>query len=432
MTSTKKSSCRISLFSSLLLALLVSACGGGGGGDGPNPPSLPANVANVYVSSGGTLNAPPNSPFVTITLCQPDESTNCILIDNILVDTGSVGLRVFAQPINAPAISNLNLIQQTVTGNAGDDPIAECMSFVQGVTWGPVQYATLQIGGNNNAGEIATNFPIQVIGDSGFNSIPTSCSNDSQGFPFDIYNDPVSFGANGVLGIGPFQNDCGVFCTGPNPVNMYYECDTNGNNCAVIARSQDLQVPNPTAQFPVDNNGVILTLPNISPAGAEFVVGSLTFGIDTQDNNTSLNANTILIDNNPNSTTYSFFSTILDDGSFYPFSFFDSGSNGFFFNPLINLTECFSYPGFYCPGTTLTYNAEISGIAGSTPPVVVDFDVADASDLFNGSNTAFNDLAGPTDSGTFDWGLPFFYGTSVYVAIDGATTNQAAGPYFGF
>jgi hypothetical protein len=429
MTNSKKSNCLTSIAFPLLITLLVSACGGGGGGNGPTPPpSLANNVANIYVSSGGTINAPPNTPYVTITLCEPNNLNNCMTINNIMVDTGSVGLRVFAKPLGTAPLSSLNLVQQTVSGNPGDAPIAECYPFTQGSTWGPVKYATLLVGGDNNDGETASNFPIQVIADPGFSSIPTSCSQNTTR----LLNDIASFGANGVLGVSLENFDCGEQCINGSFPNIYYNCNTNGANCIIQEQEPINQLPNPVMLFDTDNNGVIITLPVISDSGAEFVSGILTFGIDTQSNNTSLNTNTIFVDNNPSSTTFGYFDTTLNnDGSVYPFSFFDSGSNGLFFNPATPIAPCAVYKGFYCPGTTLSFNATVSGLPGSTSPTI-NFDIADASFLFNSSNTAFNNLGGGTDNLVFDWGLPFFYGRSVYVAIEGGVTNTGVGPYFGF
>ena len=52
------------------------------------------------------------------------------------------------------------------------------------------------------------------------------------------------------------------------------------------------------------------------------------------------------------------------------------------------------------------------------------------------SLVAFASLAGTypdtSDTDTFDWGLPFFYGRSVYTAIQGAVTSVGTGPYVAF
>jgi len=47
--------------------------------------------------------------------------------------------------------------------------------------------------------------------------------------------------------------------------------------------------------------------------------------------------------------------------------------------------------------------------------------------------TAFPDLGGmnPT-TGSFDWGLPFFYGRRIANAIEGYTTSAGTGPYVAF
>ena len=39
---------------------------------------------------------------------------------------------------------------------------------------------------------------------------------------------------------------------------------------------------------------------------------------------------------------------------------------------------------------------------------------------------------GPDASTTFDWGLPFYYGRTVYTAIQGAVTAVGTGPYVAF
>ena len=53
------------------------------------------------------------------------------------------------------------------------------------------------------AGETAGNVAVHVIGDSAY-TIPTACSGTG------TTEDTVAeFGANGILGVGPFIEDCG-------------------------------------------------------------------------------------------------------------------------------------------------------------------------------------------------------------------------------
>ena len=73
----------------------------------------------------------------------------------------------------------------------------------------------------------------------------------------------------------------------------------------------------------------------------------------------------------------------------------------------------------------------------------VTFYVGNAETLFNSTNTAFNDIAASSGSQSaycqngssncsFDFGLPFFFGRNVYVAISGANTPVGFGPYFAY
>ena len=404
---------------SLSLTLLVSACGGAiSFGPTPPPPSQPNSVPISVTNGGSSFNAGSNTLYVSITLCSPNNASNCTTIDNILVDTGSIGLRVFAQPINAAPLSTLNLTQQTATGNQGGNPIAECLAFVQGATWGPIKYATLQIGGKT-----VNNLAIQVIADPGFSSIPSACTDQDV-----TINDAASLGANGILGIGLRRQDCGVDCTSASPaLNRYFNCDVNGQHCSNTAQSLVNQVQNPVTLFSSDNNGVIITLDPVPSSGAAFVNGTLTFGIDTQNNNISRNNNTIVVDK------YGYFTTTLN-GTNFPQSFFDTGSNGYFFNlPGFNPLCGAPFWGFYCTNDITQFTAIISGASGSTSPANVDFSIANAAVLFsNVGNEAFNDLGGTNFPKEFDWGLPFFFGKSVYFAIDGGTTSRGNGPYVGW
>ena len=58
-------------------------------------------------------------------------------IDGVLIDTGSVGLRVLASALSLP------LSQQT---DAAGNAIGTCGQFQDGYTWGPVKTADIRIG----------------------------------------------------------------------------------------------------------------------------------------------------------------------------------------------------------------------------------------------------------------------------------------------
>jgi hypothetical protein len=58
------------------------------------------------------------------------------------------------------------------------------------------------------------------------------------------------------------------------------------------------------------------------------------------------------------------------------------------------------------------------------------FHLGNADTLFNTnpSFTALPDLAGPTNSGTFDLGLPFFFGRNIYTGFE----TNSVGPYYAY
>jgi hypothetical protein len=358
-----------------------------------------------------TVNAGPpganyaNGAFTSVTVCVPGTST-CQTIDGVLVDTGSSGLRLLASALT------ISLPQQTSAGN----PVYECLPFVIGYTWGPVQTADIEM-----ASEKASSVPIQVISGSPPSSSPCTPPNENS-------DSVASLGANGIVGVGTFPQDCGDGCAtaGPSNPDLYYECPSSGSACTVVAESLAQQVQNPVALFSTDNNGVIIELPAVTAPEAT-LSGSLIFGIGTQSNN-GLNGATVypMAPTGPNTGD---FTTTLN-GTVYDQSFIDSGSNGFFFPDSIPVC---SGGDFYCPSSTENLSATNAGYAG-TPTGTVNFSVANADDLFNDNPTAtvFSQLAGPSTIDSFDWGLPFFYGHNVYTAIYGASTPGGTGPYWAY
>ncbi len=393
-------------------AILLVACGGGGGGSsgslggGGGPASLPSgsNVAPITVDSGpaGTV----NTPFVSVTLCEPG-TANCQSIDHVLVDSGSSGLRI---------ISSKLTLSLPAARDSGGNAIAECGQFADGSTFGAVRTADVKI-----AGEQASSLPVHVIGDPAMPTIPADCL--ATGPP---QNSVQSFGANGVLGVAVFREDCGGACASAVVPATYYSCPASG--CVPVAMPLAGQVQNPVAKFQANNNGVAIVLLPVDPAGAALVAGALVFGIGTQTNNAPGRANVLPLD--PNFGTL----TTRYNGQTLRNSFVDSGSNGLFFADS-SLPECTGNlaPGFYCPLTSQNYSAMLQGTNGTA--VNVSFNVANANALLNGNATfiAFGNLAGTNPlASSFDWGLPFFYGRTVFFAIEGRSTPAGTGPYLAF
>ena len=384
--------------------------GSGGGSPGTSAPTGP-NVVSVVVNGGPTSTAPDvNTLFTTVTVCAPGSTTNCQTIDNIQVDTGSYGLRILS------SVLTISLPTQTASDGG---TLVECTAFADGYSWGPVALADVQV-----SGETASSVPVQVIGSSSFPNVPADCS--SVGPAEDTV---ATFGANGIIGIGVFAQDCGSGCTTTVDNQVYYSCTSGSVQCEPIAvPSLASQVTNPIALFPTDNNGVIIQLPSVSAGGAATVSGYMIFGVDTETNNASGSQTILTVDQ-----SFGDFTTVFNDQSL-PMSFLDTGSNGTFFNDS-SITACMEsgFANFYCPTSTLDLSATLQGQNGTS--VSESFSVGDAETL-NGNFTAAPTLAGtfggPDSATTFDWGLPFYFGRSVYTVIQDATTKVGTGPYVAF
>ena len=352
---------------------------------------LPITVNGPLCSA----NSYPNKPCVSVTICTPGTST-CQTIYDILLDTGSIGLRVF-KSVLGPGIS---LTQVT----NGADSLAECIQYMDGsAQWGPVQRAGVVLGN-----EPAVLVPIQVI-DPTFGTVPLSCVTQDQ--------NPAAAGYNGILGLGLFIEDCGAFCATHSINQTYYSC--SGSTCIGTSVPLLNQVQNPVALLPRDNNGVTLQLPAISSNGTSSVNGILVLGIGTQANNTPSGVTTYPTDQSGD------FVTVYNNVS-YNQSFIDSGSNGLFFPG--SLPQCF---GWFCPSSATNLSAVNKGVTGS-PSATVSFQIGNFNTLvLHTSNNVFNNI-GAYSAGGFDWGLPFFFGKNVTIGIEGKPSILGTGPYWAY
>ena len=423
---------RANLLAALIGVLCVAGCGGGtglggtglggtSGGGGTTPTGSNVQAITVDTGPAALVNAGTpavNTAYTTVTVCSPGSTTNCQTIDHIQVDTGSSGLRILA------SVLTISLPLQV---DSNSNVIAECTQFVDGSSWGPIRQADVKVGG-----ETASTQEVQVIGDAAYPTVGAGCTGTAE-------NTVTAFGANGILGVGPFIQDCGQGCEVQGHA-VYFTCPTS-TTCADTGMPLTLQVANPVASFATDNNGVIIQLPTVASAGAAAVDGYLIFGIGTQSNN-GLGSATVFPLGSSGELTTNYNQTALQS------SFIDSGSNAYYF-PDSTIAVCASNtsaPGFYCPASTLSLSATmVSPVNGTS--LSVGFSVASATSLFSGSTViaAANNLAAPSTSvnntggsstfnggDSFDWGLPFYFGRSVYTAIETRTTSGGTGPYFAF
>jgi hypothetical protein len=318
-------------------------------------------------------------------------------------------------------------------------------------TYGAMVNADVQIGG-----ETASSVPVQLMGLQPDGWSPPSDAN-CEGSNAQYVSTVAAFGANGILGVGPFAEDCGTSCAGRAGTvidTVYYGCASNVVGCspeAPAALSAGQPLTNPVTMFLQDNNGLIIELPSIpltggTDVGAQTVTGQILFGIGTESNN-ALSTQTVV----PADPTLGTIVTTYN-GQPLTSSFLDTGANAYLFgnSSETSITQCpttgsQSDPGYYCPTTADPLSATLSGAttnsatSAATPPPPVSFSIANAVTLNSASNAAFDNLGGllpgsysADASSMFVWGLPFFYGRDVVIAFAGYNTSAGNGPYYAF
>ncbi len=384
---------------------------------GFGPKGNTGNVATNYY----------NGIFTTVTVCQPG-TTNCVDIPNVLVDTGSIGLRILSTQLTGLTLPQIN-------DGQGND-LYECVQYGDlSFTWGPVQSATVQIGGETASQIPGTSansgVPIQIISAPGTGIAVPNIACATGGGPSD--NTVQVLGANGILGIGNFINDCGSDCASAATASSvspypYWLCSATGV-CQSAIVSEQSQLWNPVSAFSSTNtNGVMIQLPAIPAAGQETVSGTLTFGIDTQTNNAIPDTATIYeLDQ-----TGSFASTVFGGVTYTSAGFLDSGTDALYVSDHTTLTSVTGISTvdctdnlFYCPSSPLSINLTNSGANGTSGTVTLNIANADLLFSSNPNFAAFNNLG--SDSGTspatdfFQLGLPFFFGRTVFIGIEGAS-----------
>lgn len=128
---------RFALISMIALATLALAgCGGSSSSPSPNPTPTKVNNTQPIEVNLGPANDYPNGVFTTVTICKPGTST-CQDIPDVLVDTGSDGLRLLS--------SQVTVSLPAVTDNSSN-PLQECVGFSDGsYVWGGVVSADIKL-----------------------------------------------------------------------------------------------------------------------------------------------------------------------------------------------------------------------------------------------------------------------------------------------
>jgi hypothetical protein len=411
---------RATTFAAVLsTAFLLAACGGGGGGSSSTSTASNSSSSNTASSSSLASNAVavsvdagidgrrPNVPYVSVTICTPGTST-CQTIDHVILDTGSFGLRLLASAVTVP------LTAKTLNGMT----LGECVGFADGYVWGAIRSADVTLGT-----QLISNAALQVIGDTSTPSMPTACATTGG-----VARNTVStLGANGILGIGQKIADCGTACATTAVAGAYYTCSgTSNGTCNAAAVPMAQQVQNPVSLLSADNNGSVLIMPAVASTGATTATGQLLFGIGTRTNN-ALGSATVVKTDSAGQFTANFNSNVQQG------SYIDSGSNGIFVDDS-SFAVCSDNASFFCPSNTATFTTTLSSTV-DTSSATTSVVIANAATLLsaaNGTDNALPGLAGKGFTDGLDLGLPFFFGKSVFTALEGASTPGGTGPYVAF
>jgi hypothetical protein len=404
----------------LLMCVTLGACVGSNNGTTAStvPPTPVANTVTLSVDTGPTAaTGQVNHPYVTVKVCAAGSTTSCASIDHVLLDTGSVGLRLVRSVLTAQSVT------LTASTDATGQTVEECVTFGGGQTWGPVALADVTL-----AGEIAHKVPVQVLDDTS-SSAPPPASCGANGT---LINSVSTWGANGVLGLGVFTEDCGPACVSPaTPLPFYYGCTAAGV-CTAENMALTGQVANVVAMFAADNNGILVKLPNLVNANGDAIVqGELIFGLSTQSDNTLPATGLTVLGANSSgdfTATYNGSSTALP-------ARIDSGTDSYAFDdPTIAVCSATAgiFAGYYCPAAAPQNLFAVNTGAGSnTATSTINFAIADPSSFVAGA-AAFIDLGGGGGSTRFTWGMPFFYGRNIYIGFDQRAAATYTGPFYAY
>lgn len=344
-----------------------------------------------------------NRITVAVTICAPGSTTNCQRIENIMVDTGSTGLRVQRAAISPDVLGLPPLLGRD------NVPLAECEHFSgkNNAAWGAIRTADVSIGHMHAPG-----LAIQIVNDDSVQR-PSWCKNTAR---------PTS---NGTLGIGWRPRDPHTFVAVFNHRYTPLDPAIDANHLA-----------NPVAKFTTHNNGEVFNFRDADSHGEKAVKGTITFGIGTADNNRIDGAQYIPLDSNGLFTT-------TFDGVTFPSSYIDSGTPQLILaDPALSV--CDTASSYYYDDAATHRSASLQENAAAValnapsaaatpqgdPAVPVDVVVANRAvacrPVHAGVVGGIAEIS--TTQGKFVWGLPFFLGKRVFLVQQQAATDSTGKP----
>ena len=357
-------------------------------------PSHAAERANVLPLVMRTPHGGFNRLLVSVTVCEPG-TERCATIDDVMIDTGSTGLRLEASAVPAwlwlPAFPG-----------PGGRPLAECLRFVHDTAWGPLHRADVRLGGLTAKG-----LPLQVIDDLGGPQPPACPRSDVP---------PTS---NGTLGVGQHLYDCQGACEQRAGAPGVFVQDGAFWSPVEGAIEPAYRLPNPVSYLPGHDNGIVIELPAPPAGSAREVAGTLTFGVDAVAGDGAGTASILHLD------AAGRFTTVLD-GRSYPASYIDSGTETYILRD-DSLPRCRDMAWAYCVEPRRTLDAEMVGIDGKRIPM--NFGVGNYQSVRERHAGASDDVAEAAElqSDAVVWGAPFFLGRRVSLVMDGRSVPGISG-----
>ena len=335
-----------------------------------------------------------NRMVVSVTVCEPG-TERCAKVDDVMVDTGSTGLRLESSAV--PTWLRL----PAFLGPDGK-PLAECLRFVHDTAWGTLHRADVRLGGLTASG-----LPLQVIDDMA-GPQPQSCPRSD-----------VRPTSNGTLGVGQHQFDCQGACGQRADTPGVFVRDGTGWLPVEGTVEPAYRLPNPALYLPGHDNGIVIDLPSPPAGGAREVAGTLTFGVDTLGDDKAGNSGILRLD------AAGRFTTVLA-GKNYPASYIDSGTETYVLHE-DGLPRCGNMAWAYCAEPRRTLDAEMIGTDGKRIPTR--FTVGNYQSTREHQAGASDDLAEVADpqAMSFVWGAPFFLGRRISLVMDGKGVTGFAG-----